>query len=443
MSGFRSCISLFVALLAVAGAQAASEGTSVDAYYTPDEQLRSLIRILLEENPGIRSAWAESEARYARVDQAVSLPDPTVAYRFYAATPETRVGPQEHSLEISQGIPWNSKRRLQGEQARLLADGSTWQAADRERMQVAALKKAYFEAAYLQEAIIVLEEEKTILERFEQIALTRYSTGKGIQQSVVKVQADISRLDEKIIGLQEKLRVLRQRMADLIGRPESDLALASITLPMSDELIRSAGLLQYDPADHPAVQAVEDRIEAGETWVQRRSLEKRPDFKVGLGYTLVGDRNDPAGILSPPPDNGNDIVGVTFGVSIPLYRKRIHAGIAEAEQTVRRDREFLTAVQNDLRYRMQKATTRMQSTGQRAELYGKVIIPQAGQSLASAEAAYSTGGLGFLDLLDAERILFQARLAYHRLVSDFWVAGAELEEAIGRRFPSISEEPSQ
>ncbi len=65
-----------------------------------------------------------------------------------------------------------------------------------------------------------------------------------------------------------------------------------------------------------------------------------------------------------------------------------------------------------------------------------MIIPQAEESLASAEAAYTTDRLRFLDLLDAERILFQSRLVYHRLVSDGWIALAALERAIGQAYPS-------
>ena len=420
-----------------------AEPTTANAYHATDPQLRSLIETLLSTNPGIRSAWAESRSRYQRVDQAVSLPDPMVAYRYFAKTPETRVGPQEHALELSQGIPWSSKLRLQGERARLLADGSTWMAADRERAEVARLKKAYFEAAYLQEAITILTEEKALLERFEEIALIRYATGKGIQQSVIKVQADVSRLDEKELALRERLDVVQARMAELIGRPGTRLALSPIAIPFRGLSIHAGELEALAEEEHPAVRAMETRIEAGRTWTRRRLLEKKPDFQVGLGYTLVGSRNDPAGILSPPTDNGNDILGVTFGVKIPLYRKRIRAGIAEAEHAVDRDLQRLTAVRNDLRYQAQQASTRLESAGERRRLYATVIIPQAELALSSAEAAYSTGGLGFLDLLDAERILFQSRLAYHRLISDYWIAAAELEEAIGRPFPSTTEEPSR
>jgi outer membrane protein TolC len=430
-------------LAAFTPAAGPTTGTSTGEYHAPDPQLRSLITILLDENPVIRSVWAESRSRYQRVDQARSLPDPMLAYRYFVDTPETRVGPQEHALEISQGLPWGSKRRLQGEQARLLADSSTWEAAERERTGVARLKKTYFEAAYLQEAITVLAEERTLLKRFEEIALTRYATGKGIQQSIIKVQTDISRLDEKEFALKERLDVVQERMAELIGRPGTRLVLSPITLPFK-ELNVDAGELETLADDmHPAIRAVESRIEADRTWARRRVLEKRPDFRVGLGYTLVGSRDDPAGMLSPPPDNGNDILGVTFGVNIPLYRKRIRAGIAEAEHAVDRDERILDSVRNDLRYRVQKAATRLESVGERGHLYATVIIPQAEQALSSAEAAYSTGRLGFLDLLDAERILFQSRLAFHRLVSDIWIAASELEEAIGRPFPMTAEESSE
>ena len=420
-----------------------SSGTSSGEYHASDTQLRSLIAVLLEENPGIRSAWADSRSRYERVNQASSLPDPTIAYRYFAETPETRVGPQEHALEVSQGIPWNSKRRLQGEQARLLADSSTWKAAERERAWVARLKKTYYEAAYLQEAITVLDEERTLLKRFEEIALTRYATGKGIQQRIVKVQTDISRLDEKEFTLQERLDVLQQRLAELTGRPEARLVLSPITLQFKELAVDAGELGALAEKLHPAVRAAEHKIEADQVWVRRRALDHRPDFKVGLGYTLVGSRDDPAGILSPPLDNGSDILGVTIGVKIPLYRKKIRAGIAEAEHAVDRDVLALSSVRNDLRYRIQQAATRLDSVAERGRLYSAVIIPQAEHALSSAEAAYSTGRLGFLDLMDAEQVLFQSRLAFHRLVSDTWIAASELEEAIGRPFPSIAEESSQ
>jgi outer membrane protein TolC len=69
-------------------------------------------------------------------------------------------------------------------------------------------------------------------------------------------------------------------------------------------------------------------------------------------------------------------------------------------------------------------------------LYRDVIVPQAEQSLASAEAAHATNRQSFLDLLDAERVLFQVRLTHHRLLADHWIALADLERALGQPFPA-------
>jgi cobalt-zinc-cadmium efflux system outer membrane protein len=88
---------------------------------------------------------------------------------------------------------------------------------------------------------------------------------------------------------------------------------------------------------------------------------------------------------------------------------------------------------------IQDAVLRLRSNAERGELYRDVIVPQAGESLASAEAAYTTGRQGFLELLDAERVLFETRLAYRQLVADWWIAAADLERALGRAFPEVAE----
>ena len=151
----------------------------------------------------------------------------------------------------------------------------------------------------------------------------------------------------------------------------------------------------------------------------------------------MGDREDQAGVLVPPEDNGKDIVAFSVGITIPLFRKRIRAGVAEAQESERANTALLRAVRDQLRFDVQDALLRADSLFERAELYRDVIIPQAEESLASAEAAYATDHLGFIDLLDAERILFQSRLSYHRLISDLWIVHADLEQAVaGGRVPT-------
>jgi len=404
-------------------------------FHTSDPQVQDLIRVLLDENPEVRSARAFSESLLERVPQARSLDDPQLSYRYFASTPETRVGPQVQTLELSQDLPWAGKRRLQAQRAEHTAIGAKWRVRDLERMLVAELKRAYFEVAYLQEALTVNAEERSLLARFESIALKRYATGEGIQQSVIKVQTDLTRLDDQETALRERLDVVLRRIAELIGRPGSPLTLQPITLEVPENDYDRSELEKVAETAHPRVLAAEQQIAADETWSRRRTLESRPDFRVGIGYTQVRQREDPAGLLMPPEDNGKDVLALAVGINIPLYRKRIRAGVAEAQESLASSQDRLSTDQNRLRFLVQESMLRIESLGERCRLFDEVLILQAEESLASAEAAYTTNRLGFLDLLDAERVLFQVRLTYHRLVSDFWMAMTDLEFATGQRFP--------
>jgi len=413
-----------------------AERLSADRFHVTDGQLRELIDTLLAESPQIVSVWARSRSWYERVLQEKSLPDPQLTYRYFAKTPETRVGPQDHWLEFNQGVPWGGKRRLQARRAESLASGTTWEAEDVERRLVAQLKRVYFEAAYLQEALTVNSEEQELQRRFESIALRRYSTGQGIQQSVIKIQTDISRLDDRDTELRAQLLAVFRRIAELIGRPDSPLVLQPIKLSLPSVNYDRDELERLAVAEHPRVHAVEQRVEADQLWAERRKLESRPDFRFGVGYIFVGDREDLAGVSNPPEDNGKDVLALTAGINLPVYRKRIRAGVAEARESERANEELLGAVRDRLRFDVQEALLRLDSLSERGRLFREVIIPQAEESLASAEAAYTTDRLSFFDLLDAERILFQSRLSYHRLVSDLWVALADLELSVARSFPT-------
>ena len=76
----------------------------------------------------------------------------------------------------------------------------------------------------------------------------------------------------------------------------------------------------------------------------------------------------------------------------------------------------------------------------RLRLLREVLAVQAEQSLSSAEAAYSAGTVGALDLLDAERVMFQVRVAEARAETDLAVALAELEGAVGMSLSRVREE---
>jgi outer membrane protein TolC len=436
------CLSLLALVIAISlgsgtGAARADMAAPDDTggFHMTDAQLRRLAGETLDRNPRLRGAQARARAASQQPTAASALPDPRVAYRYFVREPETRVGPQRHGIELTQVIPWRGKRRVQADAAERLAQSSAWTAADVARGLIQELKRMYFEAAYLQQAINVVVEEKLLLERFEDAALRRYATGEGQQQSVIRLQTDISRLADRREELADRLRRVERRVAALTGDPSRLLELAPISLSEPPLPPTAAELRETSFADHPALLAASFDVEARRSLLSRRQLEKRPDITLGVGYTIVARRDDPAGIANPPADNGKDVLGVTLGINIPLNSNRIRAEVEEATLMQRSAESALHASRDRVLLAAQDASLELEALHERLRLQRDVILPQARQALASTEAAYSRGSLPLIDLLDAERTLLQVRLAVHRLTADAWAASASLEYALGRAFP--------
>jgi cobalt-zinc-cadmium efflux system outer membrane protein len=447
----RARLCLITALVAACALQGAARAatapeTQVDLpegvllagrdFHGPDQQLTGLIQDLLATQPLLLAARARWQASSEVIAQEKALPDPLVTYRWFASTPETRVGPQEHALEVSQQVPWRGKRGSASQRAAHLAGSAAWNVRGQARTLVARLKHDYFHAAYLQEALAINQEESDLLRRFEAIALTRYATGMGIQQSVVKVQTEISRLVDQRINLRRRLDVVQESILNLMGQPERELQLQTIMLrihpmePVEEEWVEAA------LASHPRIKDGLERAAADEALVRRRALEARPDFRFGVGYTMVGRREDALGVAFPPEDNGKDILALTVGFNLPVHRRRIRAAAAEAELRHSATRMEVAGTRDDLLFLFRDALHRQEESAQRARLYEEVIIPQAEASLGSAEAAYATSRIDFLELLDSERVLFQVRLTYHQLLTDHWTALADLEYSLGTAYPA-------
>ena len=437
----RSAVATLLGCLTL-GSQAAGEMqaqpepfVSVTDFHLPGPRLEGLIEALLAQNPRLEAARARYRPRVERVPQARSLPDPMLQLRYFAETPETRVGPQRYGAELSQSFPWAGKRKLDAAGARSGATEHAWRVTGLERELVAELKRKYFEAGYLQEALTVNAEESDLLKRFEYIALRRYSTGKGIQQSVIQVQTDSSRLIDRQVTLRAQLDIVIHDIARLLGRSEVDETFESVRFELLDLDLDRSGF-EASVESHPGIRSGQHAVARGEAILRRKQLDKRPDFRLGLGFTSVDRRDDAMAALNPPEDDGQDVWSLSVGFNIPLHRKRTHAAVSEARETAQADRHRLTATRDELRHHVHHAVLRLESIHERARLYEEVIIPQAEQSLGSAETAYTSNRQDFLGLLDVSRALFHVRLTYHRLLADYWIALADLELGLGRRFPA-------
>ncbi len=405
-------------------------------YFSDDPLLSELVDTAIYANPAIWESEHRWRAALQRVPQARTLPDPMVTITHFLQETETRVGPQKDMVSISQKFPWFGKLDARGEMALRDALAAVEQYQAQIREVVLAVKRAYYDLAYLDEAVTITEEDKKLLEHFEEIAETRYSTGKGIQQAVIKIQAEITRDDDRLYMLRQQRETAVANLNTLLNRPphEPVPALAALSIPGME--LDAGELYAVGRANRHELKAGRYMVEKSEQAIRLAKKEYFPDFTLGFNYIFVDDREDDMGKLSPPEDNGRDAYAVMVGFNIPLWEGKNMSAVRDAREIRRANENSYDKMVNSIEFSVRDGVLRAETTYDQLALYDKVLIPQAEQSLDSTQAAYATGKLNALELIDSERFLLNVRLAHAKLKADYMKALADIERAIGTAFPA-------
>ncbi|MGD2064247.1 MAG: TolC family protein [Nitrospirota bacterium] len=388
--------------------------------------LDDLVATALRDNPQVhaaREAWAASRQVPAQVG---AFADPQAGVAWYLSPVETRVGPQEARLFLSQKLPFWGKRGLRADAAERVADGMGAMVRDVELAVVTDVKARYYDLAYVAEAVRVTEADRALVADIVESALAHYRAGHGQQRDVLRAQVALSRDTDRLLDLKEQRATLEARLNRLLGRAEGS-PLGDAALP--DELPvlpTMAELVTEMEAARPGLLALEQQVEAHHAGLSLAHKAFYPDLTVRADYTITD-----TGPL-PVSDNGEDSYWVTLGINVPIWRGRLRAGVAEAERRLAvaeaayrdeldRGREEVA----DLRFRLATSLNQV-------ALFDTGLVPQAEQALRATMDAYRTGQARFLDLLDAERDWLELRIAAFRARADLFQQQARLERAVGR-----------
>ena len=395
-----------------------------------DIKLRLLLEEVVERNPSLARLEAVAMAVEQRSPQVKALPDPTATLTWFVMPPQTRVGPQRATVNLTQQIPWFGILDLDEQAA--LWDGVT----SRARLEAAkiriltAARTDYHELQFLEVENRVVEEDRATLEHYGELALARYASGVGRDQEVIKLQAEITRTETRLLDLAARRATVVARLNAMRDRPQRTPIVVASPDSGSQVLPDLGELKGRAIANRPEIVAANAMVEAAATRVEGSKKAYSPHLVVGLNYGYVSRRDDEAGRLNPPEDNGQDILGLTGGISIPVWRSSLKAGVEEGVQNQlaaeEGRRETTAAIDSDLG----DLVHRIPLLEQQSRLYDDVLIVQASQSLHSAESAYAAGTADALDLLDSERVLLQVRIAAARVSSDLDVLYARLEGVI-------------
>jgi outer membrane protein, heavy metal efflux system len=388
--------------------------------------LKELEAELLEKNPEIRAAGELAEAERYRTGVVTGLADPIFTYGYFGESIQTRNGPQEQLFKLSQKLPLGGQLSLRGEMAEKRADSARALSSAVTWKVLTELRLAYYDLWWVDQALHITAEEEEVLRNLEEIARSKYATGKSSLQDLLKAQLARSRLDERRLLYKQRRSTLTALINRLLDRPvssrmEPEIVTAACPLDLSlEELLEAAG------ESNPHLRArehVTERARSGLTLARRGYI---PDLILGAQYFQIGSGE------TSSPDDGQDAWLVTAGINLPIWFWNRKAEVNEAGARIQSAEENYRRERTVIEFKVKDRYFRFMTTLEQILLYENSLLPQSRQAFEASRADYETGQEDFLNLLESERRLLEIRIAYLEVVANTRKHLAELEQAVGK-----------
>lgn len=346
--------------------------------------LGTFLTYAMLNQPRVEAAYYDYAAAVERITVERSLPDPRLSFESDIADIVMTVMPG-----LMQEFPGPGKLKAAANVA--TAESRTkYFAFESSVLQTAfSLKRAYYQLWFLDENIRINRQTLDLLAELEEIARAQNAAGKVTLQDVYRAQIEQDQLTTEIENLEDLRRPLIAQLKGALGLrrdqadPPQPSRFESTPLNLNgDELLDTAF------ARNPRLKVMEADVRMAEAAIALARKSRVPDFSLGL----MADAKAAPTMFRP-----------SAGMTLPIWRDKIAAQVAQAQATKRAAEARLTSEQIMVTVDFaMKSYDYREITRNLALLQGK-LIPKARQSFEVARAGYLAGQSDFFNLIDAER----------------------------------------
>jgi len=353
------------------------------------------LRIALEQNPRINAAFARIDGAEGAQLQASLIPNPAAMLEienFGGEDEQQGFDGAEATLGIEQEIEIGGKRQKRTEVADYQTKIAQEQAVAETLSVLAETDYAFMRMAIAQERLDLAEKRLSLADQTHEAVKKRVSAAEA--SDIQHTKADIE---------QSAAKLEKNKAESELAEARSVLA-ALLAMPMNVEIDAVLETLPSLPDRQALLDALKDTPQARTALFAKMQADSQ--FDLARAYALP----NPTFGLGVKRFNENDSTALVAGVSFPLpvfnrnqgEIKKAKAGIVEAHATARQQKI-------NLRQSAVAAWEKLAAAHKEAKAYSGDMVPSAERAYAQASDGYSAGRFSFLDLLDAQRTLYEVQ----------------------------------
>lgn len=345
--------------------------------------------------------------------QAALRPNPEVSTSLEDTRRDSRVATAQLGLPIELGGK-RAARMTAADASRNLARADVNVARAQVRAEVIG---AYFAVLIAQERIRLAQASVDLARQGSRVAGRRVEAGKISPVEATKAGVEQANAELALEEGRAALHVARDGLLSLWGTAAQPFGEVSGALEALPERPPIESLLQAlaDSPDVLAAQRVSERLRAQ---VDVERTLRYPDVTVNVGAR----RNNELGLTQA-------LVGVS--IPLPVFNRNqgnLYQALSRADQA--RDQEQVLAAR--LGFELRRASAALVVSRDSAVTLRSAILPAAQQAYDAATRGFEAGKFSFLEVLDSQRTLFQARARYLDLLANAYSAAATIDRILGR-----------
>jgi outer membrane protein, heavy metal efflux system len=407
----------FLTLLALAGSLTRTLAEPADTnvvVITPD-YLSQLADEARTNHPALRAADARTAAAAANVNSIRTWEDPMVELGGMAARRDMRADEGDLIYGIEQKLPLFGRPRA----ARNVAGAElATETADAEyQFQILRrdLAKTAFKAALANQVVVIGEQDLAWLEVMNQTVESKFRAGQATLAQTLQLQNERARRATQLQTERELFKHAQVSLNRFLNRDQLAPWPTFELPPLAGPVVFNSRLIEFALKYEPKTLMMRQRIKQAEAMVDFSRRSRLPEVSVGVeARNYTGDGSFRQGMA-------------VFSMSLPWSNAGKYRSDIQREEARLKATEFeLADYQSEVREEVHQLTVRIDAARREALLYRDEIIPRSQSALDSAVAGWESNQGMLRDLLEARRMLLEARLMHVRAVTEQYEMLSEL-----------------
>ncbi|RKZ97683.1 MAG: transporter [Gammaproteobacteria bacterium] len=397
---------------------------SPQAFSEPVLTLEQAEKMALVDEPGIISQQWQMQSLS---DQSIAdgqLMDPKLQVGLNNLPTDTFEFDQENMTQFKVGImqqfPSGDSLNIKQQKTQKQSELFLSQISDRKLSIIKEVRLTYFEIYYWEKARKTIKQNKRFFSQLVEIVQSMFSVGRNNQQDLIRAQLELSRLDDRLVKITQKINTQRSKLSRWIGAQNSAQALTTqlpvLSIPAISDDFETLSQLFYA---HPKILGIDKKLEISRKDIELVKESYKPGWALNVGY----------GYRDNMPNGGKraDFLSAGVTIDLPLFTaNRQDKKLLAKEHSYQSLKDKRVAMLRQLVANLQQEVASEEQLQNRHQLYNNLLLPQARQQTQASLLAYQSDQGDFADVMRAYIDDLNVKLDERRIAVDHLQSKAKI-----------------